>query len=372
MVLTVVVITGGFVIDVGPLHFSAHRLLPPLVIAACVLRVGDRARARQPVVAADAALPGSSTDTPSAIVVVFAAAAAGVGIAFGTYVAAAADPSGYLSQARLIAQGELVVSVPLASRVDWPTPELELSRRSDTVLDFTPGRSCPTYPPGLPLAMALASVVGGENVALPWSCRCSLRVTVLGTYGLAACLHSRTAGVIAASLMASSPLLLSQVVQVMSDIPATALWTLALLAALAGRPISGRGSCRASPVLVRPSLLPVAGCSRHRSGDLVRTDAPASRRVTVALVAVCRRRVRSRRCGPRVAIAVVAVRRSACIGSRHVLRDVLRRQRAAQHSRLHTRVLTGETPALLLIEVHARRCCARAAARQGRRSHGQR
>ena len=83
----------------------------------------------------------------------------GVGVAFGTYVAAAADPSGYLSQARLITQGELVVPVPLASRVDWPYPE-----SSFAPLGYRPGLHAaeivPTYPPGLPLAMALAALGG--------------------------------------------------------------------------------------------------------------------------------------------------------------------------------------------------------------------
>jgi hypothetical protein len=255
MVLTVVVITGGFVIDVGPLHLSAHRPLPPLVIAAAAYASAMRA-GRQSVVAADAALAGFIDRHASAIGVVLAATAAGVGIAFGAYVAAASDPSGYLSQARLIAQGELVVPVPLAARVDWPYPE-----SSFAPLGYRPGlhpaEIVPTYPPGLPLAMALASVVGGENGPFLVG-PLFAAVTVFGTYWLAARLHSRTAGVIAAALMASSPLLLSQVVQHMSDIPATALWTLALLAALAGRPISG-GAVAGFAVLVRPSLLPVAG-----------------------------------------------------------------------------------------------------------------
>ena len=58
--------------------------------------------------------------------------------------------------------------------------------------------------------------------------------------------------------MAFSPLLLSQVVQSMSDIPATGLWTLALLAAMAGRPL-GAGAVSGLAIAIRPSLLPLAG-----------------------------------------------------------------------------------------------------------------
>ena len=180
--------------------------------------------------------------------------------------------------------------------------------------------------------MALASLVGGENG--PFLVGPLLAaVTVFGTYWLAACLHSRTAGVIAAALMASSPLLLSQVVQHMSDIPATALWTLALLAALAGRSISG-GAVSGLAVLVRPSLLPVAGAVAIVLAIWSKPTLRESPRNGARARAV-RRGDGSRRCGPR-GDPVVALRRSACIRSRDVLRDVRRRQRAAQHSRLRT------------------------------------
>jgi hypothetical protein len=53
-------------------------------------------------------------------------------------------------------------------------------------------------------------------------------------------------------------LLLSQVVQSMSDIPATALWTLAVLAAMAGRPFVAAASSGLA-IAIRPSLLPLAG-----------------------------------------------------------------------------------------------------------------
>ena len=255
MVAAVIGITGGFVIDAGPLYFSAHRLWLPFVIAGVAYALALR-QGYTSLVAADAALFEFVHRHALAIVIVLAAAAAGVGIAFGTYVAAASDPSAYLSQARLIAQGDLVVSVPLASRVSWPAPESTF-----TPLGYRPGADAgqivPTYPPGLPLILAAASLVAGESgpfLVTPFFAA----LIVLSTYWLAARLHSRTAGVIAASLMATSPLLLSQVVQLMSDIPATALWTLALLAALAGRPITA-GALSALTIPIRPSLLPVAG-----------------------------------------------------------------------------------------------------------------
>lgn len=255
MLATVVAITGGFVIDAGPLYVSAHRFVLPLVIAvaAYALAIGQGPTS---LIAGDVALSAFIQRHALAIVIVLAAATAGVGIGFGTYVSAASDPSAYLSQARLITNGNLVVPVPLASQVSWPEPEWTFAP-----LGYRPGvhaaEIVPTYPPGLPLLMAVALLVAGENG--PFLIGPFFAVlTVLGTYALAAHLHSRTAGVIAAALMASSPLMLSQVVQSMSDIPATALWTLALLAAMSGRPFVA-GAVSGLAIAVRPSLLPLAG-----------------------------------------------------------------------------------------------------------------
>ena len=254
MVAVVIAITGGFVIDTGPFYLSAHRLLSPLVIAAAAYLLAAR-QGHTAIVAADATLFEFVHRHALAIAIVLAAVAAGVGIAFNTYVVAASDPSAYISQARLITKGDLVVPVPLASHVSWPMPEMSFAP-----LGYRPGPQpaeiVPTYPPGLPMFMAIARLVAGENG--PFFVGPFFAVlTVLGAYWLATRLHSRTGGVIAAALMTFSPLLLSQVVQSMSDIPATAVWTLALLAALAARPIAA-GVVSALAIPIRPSLLPLA------------------------------------------------------------------------------------------------------------------
>jgi hypothetical protein len=284
MIATVIAITGGFVIDAGPLYLSAHRLGPPVVIAAAAYALA-LGQGRQSLVAADAALSEFLERHAAAIAIVLAAATAGVGVAFGTYVASGADSSAYLSQARLLAHGDLVATVPFASRVSWPAPEWSFAP-----LGYRPGLHAaevvPTYPPGLPLLMAVASVIAGDNG--PFFVGPFFAVlTVLSTYWLAARLHSGTAGVIAAALMATSPLMLSQVVQQMSDIPATSLWTLALLAALASRPITA-GAVSGIAALLRPSLIPLAIVvgivlviwSDRRSGN---TRATASRLLLFAV-----------------------------------------------------------------------------------------
>jgi hypothetical protein len=236
------------------LYLSAHRLLSPLVIAAAAYLLAAR-QGHTAIVAADAALFEFVHRHALAIAIVLAAVAAGVGIAFNTYVVAASDPSAYISQARLITKGDLVVPVPLASQVSWPMPEMSFAP-----LGYRPGPQpaeiVPTYPPGLPLFMAIALLVAGENGPF-FVGPLFAALSVLGAYWLATRLHSRSAGVIAAALMTFTPLLLSQVVQSMSDIPATAVWTLALLAALAARPIVA-GVVSALAIPIRPSLLPLA------------------------------------------------------------------------------------------------------------------
>ena len=183
MVAAVVAITGGFVVDAGPFYLSAHRLLPPLVVAAAAYLLAFRL-GHASIVAADAALSEFVHRHALAIAIVLAAVVAGVGIAFGTYIVAASDPSAYISQARLITKGDLVVSVPLASHVSWPMPEWSLAP-----LGYRPGphpaEIVPTYPPGLPLIMAIALFVAGENGPFfvgPFFAALS----VLGAYGLAA------------------------------------------------------------------------------------------------------------------------------------------------------------------------------------------
>jgi hypothetical protein len=255
----VVSLTGGFVIDVGLLHFSAHRRIPPLVVAVLAYAVAAL-RGRESFLAAAGAVPAFVERHAASMAVLLAAAAAGIGVGYGTYAASGADASGYLSQAALFTRGELVVPAPLASRVSWPEPEWSFAP-----LGFRPGPGAgaivPTYPPGLPLVMALASVVAGESgpfLVVPLFGA----LTVLCTYWLGARLArssegARTAGAVAAALVATSPVLLFHVVQPMSDVPAAGLWTLALVLAASGRSV-GAGAVSGLAVLTRPSLLPVA------------------------------------------------------------------------------------------------------------------
>ena len=193
----------------------------------------------------------------AALAIVFAAASAGVGIARGTYSASSSDASGYISEARLIASARLAADEPLARVVAWPNgtwafAPLGYRPGSD------PGELVPTYPAGLPLVIAPVRLLAGELAAY-------LVVPLLGavavfaTYRIGARLHSRAAGLAAALFLATSPIVLFQIVQPMSDVAVTAWWTLALLFALSPLPNGplAAGASAGLAILTRPNLLPL-------------------------------------------------------------------------------------------------------------------
>ena len=258
----VVAITGGFTLDISVLHLSAHQVVQPLVIAALAYGLAAFSGWRRFLDSATA-ICARVDQHALAIALTLAAATAGIGIAFGTYAVSGADAGGYIGQADLLARGELSFHEPLTQRVTWPDAAWTFAP-----LGFRPGRQSPeivpTYPPGLPLTMLVASSVAGDVgpfvVAPLLGALC-----VLATFLLGARLHSRIAGLIAATFMAISPVWLFQIVQPMSDVPATALWTLALLAATSRRdeghvPLSGAivsGLCATLAVLMRPNLVPL-------------------------------------------------------------------------------------------------------------------
>jgi len=256
LVLIVIIITGGFVIDVGPLHFSARRVTGPLAIAFAAWATAA-VLGRAPLAASAVSLSNVLDIHATAIAVILSAAAAGAGIAHGTYSAAGADASGYLSQAELLASGRIAQDEPLARQGTWPEGTWTFAPLGYRP-GLHPGELVPTYPPGVPLTMAVARRVAGEFG--PFLVAPLLgALAVFCTYLLGVTLYSRTAGAIASALIATSPIVLFQIVQPMSDVPVTAWWALAMALALSRR----RGSAAAAglaagvALLTRPNLLPL-------------------------------------------------------------------------------------------------------------------
>jgi hypothetical protein len=177
-------------------------------------------------------------------------------LAWNTWSAGGADSYGYVGQAHLLASGRLSSFEPLAAAAPWPEAAWTF-----TPLGFKPARrpgsSVPFYPPGLSIVMALALRLGGERaVYLVVPLLAALAVWM--TFLLGRRLRDGPTGVVAALLLAVSPIFLYQAVQPMSDVAvvawATAAMALACRPALAAAGLAGAAAGLA--ILTRPNLAP--------------------------------------------------------------------------------------------------------------------
>lgn len=193
----------------------------------------------------------------AAIILSFSAMSALIAAVWATHSPSGSDPSGYLSEAAMLASGHLAAPDTLASLPGWPADPW-LSTPLGWRPALTPGFQVPTYAIGLPLLMAVPHLVAGT-----WGAclivAVSAGVAVWATGQTALRIGSPASGAIAAAALASMPVFLYQSVQPMSDVPVTAAWmaTWALLTR-DGRATLGAGLACAVAVLVRPNLAPLA------------------------------------------------------------------------------------------------------------------
>ena len=251
-----VLLTGaGFGVTIGGAQIRAHQPWPMLgvgaVAAAIAVWLGGLSRTRQDLGAAWDARDEWAPRVALAAAIV--AVLTGLGI--GTWTAGSADAYGYVSQSQLWRTGALIQAEPLASKVPWPQPEWSLSPLGYRPA-AGPGAIVPTYPPGLPLVMAGASVIAGFN-AVFWVVPLLGGLAVWMTYRLGRQIGTPVSGAVGALLLTLSPVFLYQIAQPMSDVPVTAWWTGALTGMLAGNPLVA-GLCAAAAVLTRPNLVVLA------------------------------------------------------------------------------------------------------------------
>ncbi|MGH9199841.1 MAG: hypothetical protein ACRD2A_01240, partial [Vicinamibacterales bacterium] len=223
VVAVLLAVSGGVRVTVGGLRVSARSSLMPLgaaaaLVGAWALMAVRRGHAARDLVEAWATLGRSAW----AIVIGIAVASASVAVAFGTFAAAGADASGYLSQAAMWAAGRLRRPDPLSLMSGWPSdPGLTAPLGWSPSLER--GWQVPTYGPGLPLLMAIPHVVGGSLVAC-LSAAISAAIAVLATSAIAFRLAGAAAAIVTAVTLATCPAFIVQSVQPMSDLPATAAW----------------------------------------------------------------------------------------------------------------------------------------------------
>jgi hypothetical protein len=255
--LVVLLAGGGFTVQMGTVVFRSHRLELPALVA--LVTTGLAFRVRRRALLSDAAAlwrPLESASRPVAIAAACFVLIAGLG--WGTFAASGADSYGYVSQAALWSEATMTVRDPLAASAPWPSREWTFSP-----LGYRPGPErgtiVPTYPPGLPLLMAAAMKVGGLQFAY-------LIVPLLGamlvllTFRFGRMLDGDRSGMVAALLIAAAPIVLLQVVQPVSDVPAAAWWLASLVVAAGGdwRRALAAGLLAGAAVLTRPNLVPAA------------------------------------------------------------------------------------------------------------------
>lgn len=172
-------------------------------------------------------------------------------------VASSADASGYLNQARLWSNGSLIVPLELASRLRLPHGLEDVT----IPLGFIPGRQpftmVPTYPPGMPMLLALLRAAGGEQAQF-FLGPLAAAAAVLLLYRLARSLElPATWSFAAATFLAICPVFVFHGIQVMSDDLATCCGLAAVVCAFrsAGSPrfAALAGACAGFGVLVRPT-----------------------------------------------------------------------------------------------------------------------
>jgi 4-amino-4-deoxy-L-arabinose transferase-like glycosyltransferase len=220
--------------------------------------------------------------TPARVVVI--AATAGLTL-YGvllfrsnSFVAGGADSSGYLNEARLMASGRAFEEIPALSRLglSWNRPDVFIPLGYG--LAATAGTMAPSYPPGLPLHMALLGIVGGWKAAPFLAAPLASIAAILLVFAVARELGLPPALAAAGSAMLAVCPVLGMAIQPMSDVPATA-WVLAAIffGLRARRRVNwavGAGAALGVAVLVRPTnvlaAIPLLLALPPRRGAVVR------------------------------------------------------------------------------------------------------
>jgi len=164
-----------------------------------------------------------------------------LGVVFGMRAIGGSDSYGYVSQAQLWLRGNLQVPLNLAAAVPWPDADWTF-----TPLGYRPAAEhtlVPTYPPGLPLLIALFQTLFGASGPFMLVPLCSA-LLVLATDRLGTIIGGRAVGAMAA-------------LWIMSDVPA-ALCIVAGLWLACRRSPAASGVVTGIGIMIRPNLAPLA------------------------------------------------------------------------------------------------------------------
>ncbi|MCC7010635.1 MAG: glycosyltransferase family 39 protein [Acidobacteria bacterium] len=248
---------------VGHLVFTTNEPRRPLIAGVLLLLIfrllgGDLSGTIRRLFAAVERLgDGRFWPSNAVLVGVMALYVGAVGVVNGAKVAGGADSYGYLSQAELWLQGDLVVEQPFVGGMPWPNRAWSFSPLGYRPQEGAPdGTLVPGYSIGLPLLLAGAKRIGGHDAMF-------LVVPLLGmllivsTYGIGRAVASPFAGLAGAWLLATSPAIIFWVVATMTDIPVAAFITAGVWAMLgrSGWRAMGAGLLFGAAVVIRPNLV---------------------------------------------------------------------------------------------------------------------
>jgi hypothetical protein len=213
------------------------------------------------VVSAGSTVVRALTGRPGFVAAGIALAVTITAAAWSTRIAGGADAYGYVSQADLWLAGHLVIEQPWVKEVPWPNAEWSFSP-----LGYRPAQPpghwaiVPTYSPGLPLLLAGAKLLGGQ-CALFAVVPLLTGLGVLVTYGVGKHLVSPAGGVIAALLVAASPIVIGIALEPLTDVPVMTAWAVSIYVLLSrsGGRLSPAlaGLAAAIAILIRPNLVPL-------------------------------------------------------------------------------------------------------------------
>ncbi len=250
---------GGFSARVGGVRVSAHAAIRPLLFALLSGTVALKILATDEQTRVIDRLAAAGTRLAPWIAAAAAAVVLAVGLLYGTQTAGGADSYGYLSQARLWLRGGLHVRQdPAAAAAPWPDAEWTF-----TPLGYRPAVNhtiVPVYAPGLPLLMAAFAKLAGPCGPFLVTPLCAAFAVALA-YFLGTRLSGPVTGLTAALILATSPSFLFMSLSAMSDVPAAAFWTAALVSACTRSTVAAAGLAgivAGTAIAIRPNLAPLA------------------------------------------------------------------------------------------------------------------
>lgn len=197
------------------------------------------------------------TGVAGALVAAAAAIAlAAFGIVRGTWAVGGSDSSCYALMAQAFAAGQLQPASRMAGDAPWPDAPLTFAPGGFIPSPNRPGAASPICAPGMAVMMAPLATLFGRD-AIFWLVPLSGAALVISAFLIARHLAGSMAGALAAMLVATSPIVLYQVVQPMNDVLTAALWLGAIAAILERRAVAA-GVLIGAAILVRPNLAPLA------------------------------------------------------------------------------------------------------------------